>query len=78
MHKSYVVDMDGRFVGAALTDGSTFRFVAVDEQLSNLDGSVWPTLAALRAGVRRALPCLTAPGRFARPDSEAAQAALAR
>lgn len=56
MHRSYVVDIDGNFAGAALTRGDAFRFVAVDERLESLDGRLWPTLAELRAAVRRKLP----------------------
>jgi len=55
MHQSHVIEIDGNFVGAALTDGIRFQFVAVDVRLDDLDTSVWPTLAELRSAVRRTL-----------------------
>jgi hypothetical protein len=45
MLQSYVIDVDGRFVGAAVRQPNGFRFVAIDVRLDSLDGSVWPTLA---------------------------------
>jgi hypothetical protein len=45
MLQSYVIDVDGRFVGAAVRQPDGFRFVAIDVRLDALDGSVWPSLA---------------------------------
>lgn len=54
MVQSHVVDIDGRFVGAAVRLSDGYRFVAVDVRLDELDGSVWPTLAEVHRNARLA------------------------
>ena len=53
MLQSYVIDIDGVFVGAAVRLDSGFRFVATDLRLHDLDSTVWPTLADVRRVARR-------------------------
>ena len=44
MYQSHVIEVFGRFAGAAVSHGGAFRFVAVDPQVEELDSSVWPSL----------------------------------
>lgn len=53
MLQSYVIDIDGIFVGAAVRLDSGFRFVATDFRLHELDSTVWPTLADVQRLARR-------------------------
>lgn len=53
MLQSYVIDVDGVFVGAAVRLDSGFRFVATDLRLHELDSTVWPTLADVQRVARR-------------------------
>jgi hypothetical protein len=55
MHQSHIVEIDGVFVGAALRQSDGYRFVAVDERLRQLNGSMLPTLSDLRRLARQAL-----------------------
>jgi hypothetical protein len=52
MMQSYVIDVAGTFAGAAIRtpsrDGESFRFVAVDPRVGELDQSEWPSLEAVR------------------------------
>jgi hypothetical protein len=54
MLQSHIVDIDGRFVGAAIRLTEGYRFVAVDVRLDELDGSIWPTLAEVKRNARLA------------------------
>jgi hypothetical protein len=54
MLQSYIVDIDGTFVGAAVRQADGYKFVAVDGRLTGLDGRVLPTLAELRRIARSA------------------------
>ncbi len=45
MQQSHVIEADGVFLGAAVRQGSVFRFVAVHARVSMLDGSVCASLA---------------------------------
>jgi hypothetical protein len=45
MLQSYVIDVDGRFVGAAVRQANGYRFVAIDVRFDALDGTVSPSLA---------------------------------
>ncbi len=47
MQQSHIVQISGRFVGAALSDNGRFRFIAVDPRVEELDHSVWPSLPDL-------------------------------
>ena len=53
MIQSHVIDIEGRFVGAAVREDEGYRFVAVDIRLDDLDGSIWPTLAEMRLQLAR-------------------------
>ena len=44
MHQSHIIEVSGRFAGAAMSQGGAFRFVAVDPQAGLLDRSLWPSL----------------------------------
>jgi hypothetical protein len=50
--QSFVVDVAGTFAGAAIRTpslyGDSFRFVAVDPRVEELDQSEWPSLEAVR------------------------------
>ena len=48
MIQSHAIDIDGRFVGAAVRSDDGFRFVALDIRLDEMDGRVWPTVAEMR------------------------------
>lgn len=53
MLQSYVIEIDGVFVAAAVTHEAGVRFVAIDLRVEELDGSLWPSLDEARrlAGV---------------------------
>lgn len=51
MHQSHVIEVSGRFAGAAVSQGGAFRFVAVDPQVGELDRSLWPSLSAMQQAV---------------------------
>jgi hypothetical protein len=53
MLQSYVIEIDGTFVGAAIRQHNGYRFVAVDIRLEELDATVWPTLADVQRLARR-------------------------
>ena len=69
MHQSHVIEVSGRFAGAAMSQGGSFRFVAVDPQAGALDRSLWPSLP----DVRRAVAQLMRTGRL--PDGQHAEQA---
>lgn len=60
MQQSHVIEVSGQFAGAAITDGSRFRFVAVDPRVEELDDSIWPSLP----DVRRVVGYLLVTGRL--------------
>ena len=68
MHRSHVIEVSGRFAGAAVSQGGAFRFVAVDPQVEELDSSVWPSLP----DVQRAVTQLMQTGCL--PDAQAGAA----
>ena len=45
MQQSHVIEVAGRFAGAAVSASGKFRFVAIDPRVEELDGSEWPSLA---------------------------------
>lgn len=65
MHQSHVIEVSGRFAGAAMSHGRAFRFVAVDPQVEELDSSIWPSLP----DVQRAVTQMMQLGRL--PDARA-------
>ncbi len=44
MHQSHPITVSGQFAGAAVTQGSRLRFIAVDPRVEELDNSLWPSL----------------------------------
>lgn len=64
MLQSYVIEIDGAFVGAAVRNDRGFRFVATDLRVEELDGSTWPSLADVRRLARQ----LYLTGRLGRPS----------
>jgi hypothetical protein len=60
MQQSHVIEVSGRFAGAAIQHGSQFRFKAVDPRAEELDESVWPSLPDLE----RVVGCLLTTGRL--------------
>jgi hypothetical protein len=63
MLQSHIVEVDGRFVGAAIRLDSGYRFVAVDVRLEELDGTTWPSLGDVQRLARR----LYSTGQFSKP-----------
>lgn len=55
MIKSYVIDVAGTFAGAAVRTAQTFRFIAVDPRVEDLDQSEWPSLAEVNRVVTHLL-----------------------
>jgi len=53
MLQSFVIDIDGNFVGAAVRLDSGYRFIATDMKLEDLDGSILPTLEDVKRIARR-------------------------
>jgi len=66
MLQSHVIDVNGTFVGVAVREAGSYRFVAVDVRLDELDGRLWPTLAEVRRRVRAAWALSRAPVRAQR------------
>ncbi len=48
MFQSHVIEVNGTFIGAAVTTTDGFRFRAVHPRVDELDGRVWETLPELR------------------------------
>lgn len=48
MQNSHVIEVSGQFVGAAVQLADSFRFVAIDPRVEDLDGSLWPNLPDIR------------------------------
>jgi hypothetical protein len=67
MFQSHVIEVDGRFVGAAIAYSGKFRFVAVDFRLEELDGTEWGSLLDVRRVTRHFL----ATGSLPRPSDVA-------
>jgi hypothetical protein len=63
MIQSHVIEIAGTFAGAAINASGTYRFIAVDPRVEELDGSVWPTLP----DVRRVVGHLLTTGRLPPP-----------
>ena len=55
MHRSHVIEVSGRFAGAAITHGDQFRFVAIDPRAEELDDSLWNSLSDLQRVVQHLL-----------------------
>jgi len=48
MFQSHIIEVNGTFIGAAVPTFGKFRFHAVHPQVSDLDGSAWPSLEELK------------------------------
>jgi hypothetical protein len=64
MFQSHVIEIDGKFVGAAIAYSGKFRFVAVDPRVEELDGTEWGSLG----DVQRITRHLLATGSLPRPS----------
>ena len=53
MLQSYVINIDGAFVGAAVRLDVGYRFIPIDYRLEDLRGSLWPTLADLQRSAKQ-------------------------
>jgi hypothetical protein len=51
--QSYVIEIDGVFVGAAAFYGDGYRFVGVDARLKELDGQRFADLSQVREAASR-------------------------
>lgn len=62
MHMSRPIEVEGRFLGVAVTHASAWRFIATDPLVEDMDGASFPTpaearrVAALVATRNRRLP----------------------
>ena len=52
MNQSHVIEVGGVFAGAAVRVAGSYRFVAVDPRVEELDLSDWPTLPDVERVVR--------------------------
>ncbi len=55
MMRSHVIEVSGAFAGAAINVAGTYRFVAVDPRVEELDGSEWQSLADVQRVVAHLL-----------------------
>ncbi|MCB8879982.1 hypothetical protein ACELLULO517_07025 [Acidisoma cellulosilytica] len=53
MKQSYVIEVDGVFVGAAAFYGDSYRFVGVHSRLKELDGQRFADLSLVREAASR-------------------------
>ena len=53
MKQSYVIEIDGVFVGAAAYYGDGYRFVGVDSRLKEIDGQRFAQLSDVREAASR-------------------------
>ena len=53
MQQSIIIDHNGVFLGVAVVQSGTYRFVATHLRVEDLDASHWPTLPRLRQAVTR-------------------------
>jgi hypothetical protein len=63
MLQSHVIDIDGVFVGAAVRLHDSYRFVATDLRLDEIDGTLWPSLNDVRRVARARLSAGRYPAR---------------
>lgn len=45
MHTSHTSEVQGRFLGVAVSHADTWRFIATDPLVEDIDGATFPTLA---------------------------------
>ena len=53
MKQSYVIEIDGIFVGAAALYGNRYRFVGIDSRLKEIDGQHFSELSEVREAASR-------------------------
>jgi hypothetical protein len=53
MFQSHVIEVNGTFIGAAVTTNDGFRFRAVHPRVDELNGHVWDSLGELRHATGR-------------------------
>ena len=53
MRQSYIIEIDGVFVGAAALYGDCYRFVGVDSRLKEMDGQHFAQLSDVREAASR-------------------------
>lgn len=53
MKQSYVIEIDGIFVGAAALYGNRYRFVGLDSRLKEIDGQHFSELSEVREAASR-------------------------
>ncbi len=53
MRQSYIIEIDGIFVGAAALYGDRYRFVGVDSRLKEMDGQHFAQLSEVREAASR-------------------------
>jgi hypothetical protein len=44
MRQALLIEVDGKFLGAAVEHELGVRFIAVDAQVTDMDQSIWPTV----------------------------------
>jgi hypothetical protein len=55
MHTSRPIDIDGRFIGVAVTDATDWRFIATHPAVHDLDGAHFPDPAAAQRAAGQAM-----------------------
>jgi hypothetical protein len=53
MFRSHVIEIDGAFVGVAISSDAGYRFVAIDARLNGLNTMIHASLADLHRRARR-------------------------
>jgi hypothetical protein len=53
MVEAHIIQVNGAFVGGALTAQGGFRFRAIHPSVDDLDDRTWSSLAALQSGVEQ-------------------------
>ncbi len=67
MHQSQIIEIAGQFAGAALHQGASFRFIAVDPRVKELDRSTWSTLPEMQRVVSHLLTASPQPANWTAP-----------
>lgn len=64
LRDSEPVEVDGVFVGVAVTHQLGVRFIAVNDRVGDMDQSIWPTLEYARRAARHLLRSKSAANSF--------------
>ncbi len=70
MLRSHVIDVSGTFAGTAVRTAESYRFIAIDSRVEDLDQSEWPSLAEVQRAVTHLMRTGRLPARMA-PDDRA-------